>query len=300
MRLAIGPREALRGYVRVALSRRQALVTEQLLDGAQIHVRVQEMGGVGVAQRVRGGALGDPELEQAPSQNHAHAPVREAAPAGVQEEGLPEQTGAPSGIEVADQRDAGLLGSRHHALLVALPEDPHLAAIAVEVAHVEADGLAHAQSGPVQQVEESAIAKLEPLPASRARRLDQPLAVLGRERRGKPALGLRAGQTLARIAIDRARAHAEAKEAAQGRESAVAGRRQVHAVESREIRAKRQRIGAVESAGAATLVGVGKALDLARVGAHGVWRQGALDLEVAAEGPQRSAVGPGHGATAPA
>src|SRR5215471_17451527 len=54
MRLVVRLHEPPEVDVRVALGRRQARVPEQLLDGAQIRARAEEMGREGMTERVRG------------------------------------------------------------------------------------------------------------------------------------------------------------------------------------------------------------------------------------------------------
>src|SRR2546429_8685813 len=52
-----GAPEPVRSDVHVALRRVEVLVTEQLLDLAQVRARVQQLGGEHVPKRVRGDAL---------------------------------------------------------------------------------------------------------------------------------------------------------------------------------------------------------------------------------------------------
>ena len=85
----------------IALRGRQALVPQQLLDGAQVHIGIQQMGRVTVAQGVGGCMARDSDPTQPLPQHLADPTVREARAPDVQEQRLPEQPAAWPQLEVA-------------------------------------------------------------------------------------------------------------------------------------------------------------------------------------------------------
>jgi hypothetical protein len=245
-------------------------VPEQLLDRAQVDVGVQQVGRVAVAQRVRARVSADARAEQPLSQQGADAPVREAAAAPVQEERLRQDAGPPARLQVGDERGVRLGRNRDHALLVSLAAHLQLAAVGIEVAHVEPHQLAHAQAGAVEQVEQRAVAPLERGAALRIFELDQAIAVLRGERRGEPPLRLGSGQALGGIALHVAGPLAEPVEGPQGGQAPVARRGAVHAVEAGQVGAQGEGIQAVEATTAPALLAPGQPRHLRGVGAQRV------------------------------
>src|SRR5947207_5767910 len=132
MGLPIGGLEASRRHVRVDLRRREVLVTEELLDDAQVGAAVEQMRGERVPQRVR---------RHADRQTGAHAqaiePVAQPAhaerSATVVEEDLDRrrlvtvmalQEDLPTVLEIRAQRPPGRPPEEPDALLAALADDP--------------------------------------------------------------------------------------------------------------------------------------------------------------------------------
>src|SRR6476619_8175107 len=102
MGVAIGGCEAPRRDVRIDLGRRQVLVTEQLLDDAQVGATVEEMRRERVPQRVRRDALGETGGAAQPIEPVAQAPDAEWSTSMVQEDGGRQRPGR--GPPVDEQR----------------------------------------------------------------------------------------------------------------------------------------------------------------------------------------------------
>ena len=137
---------------------------QQLLDVAQICAHVEEMCGVAVTQPMGMHVIGDVGAPRARDQHAAHLAIshprrsrRSAAQAD--EERLRQHAGPASQIEPNTQRVACGGRQRNDAFLAALAANPHVTAHEIEIAHVEADQLADAQTAAVEQLDERALAR---------------------------------------------------------------------------------------------------------------------------------------------
>src|SRR5438128_1994820 len=83
VRLVVGFHQSAEVDVRVALRRREARMTEQLLDGAQIGARAEQVGREGVPERVRSRFVGASRREHVTLHVARDASRREPAAAGV-------------------------------------------------------------------------------------------------------------------------------------------------------------------------------------------------------------------------
>src|SRR5690242_21397141 len=86
MRLVVRLHEATEIDVRVALRRREARMSEELLDGAQVGAGAEEMGRERVAERVRRRLRGRAADEDVALHQARDAPAGEPAAAGIAED----------------------------------------------------------------------------------------------------------------------------------------------------------------------------------------------------------------------
>jgi hypothetical protein len=166
--------------MRVELGRAEVGVAEHLLDAAQVGPAFEEVRRERVAEQVRVDALGlESGAFREASEDQERTRARQSASLGVEEE-----LRTVSSVEVraavrqvAAQRVRGVTSDRDDPLLAALAGAGDEAALEVDIRLAEPDGLADAQAGAVQQLDERAI----PQRARRRsrRRLDQPLRLGG-------------------------------------------------------------------------------------------------------------------------
>src|SRR5262245_38023437 len=145
--------------VGVALRRREARVAEELLDGAQVRARAEEMRRERVTERVRrrlrhAAARHDVSLHQA-----RDAPAGQAAAAHVPEDGPVRRrlTGLGARAAIRRERAQRRPADRDDALLPPLAEHADEAALRVDVLPVEAGELADAEPGRVEHLEDRAV-----------------------------------------------------------------------------------------------------------------------------------------------
>src|SRR5262245_7539986 len=191
VRLVIRLHEAPEVDVRVALRGGEARVPEQLLDGAEVGAAAEQVGGEGVAERVRRrlrrrAARGDVALHQA-----GDAAAREPAAARVPEDRprrhrqLRLGAGGAVGVERAQRGTA----DGNDALLPALAEDADGRRLAVDRLPVETRELAHAEARGVEELEHRAVA-LAAQPVG-ARRREETVDLVERQVRGQLPASLR-------------------------------------------------------------------------------------------------------------
>src|SRR5437588_10918376 len=120
-------------------------MAEHLLDAPQIGAALEQVRRERVAEEVWVDALGlEPRLRREPAQDQEGAAARQGAAACVQEELGPMaavEVRAPAG-EVAAHRLSGRATERDDALLPAFAEAADEAAVEIDSAFFEADGLA--------------------------------------------------------------------------------------------------------------------------------------------------------------
>src|SRR5215207_5899754 len=134
MRRLVDRTETLARQVRVDLRGREVGVTEELLHGAEVGAPLEQMGGVGVTERVWMERL--PVGQRMPGDDPARVAGGEATAPGVEEHGvgrraLGHQLRSTVG-EVPAQRRLRRLTERDAALLRALAEDREEPAFRVE------------------------------------------------------------------------------------------------------------------------------------------------------------------------
>src|SRR6266481_3448755 len=234
VRAVIGVHQPAEVDVRVALRGGEARVTEQLLDGAQVGARPEEVGREGVAERVGRRLGGRAAREHVGLHEAPHAPRGQPPAARVQEDRAVRdretrlgRAGAVGG-EGAERRPP----DRHDPLLASLAEDAEQAGVLVHVLPVEADELAHAQPRGVEHLEERAAA--QPGERVAARRGEQPVDVVERQVRGQLAARLRRGDAEGRVGGEPPPVGEEAEEPAHRGELARDRRALGRAVEGAE------------------------------------------------------------------
>ena len=238
VRAIVGFDQSLGGDGGVLLRRRQARVPEQLLDLAQVGAHVEQVCRIAVTQAVRMHVAGDPAAARAARDDAPHvarpepARRRRAAPQRREERLRQDPRRAPRS-DPGRERLARRGGQRHHALLAALAGHPHVAAVQIEIAHVERRQLGDAQPGAIQQLEQRAVAQLDRGGTGRDA-VDQAHALVdgqrarqapGQARRRHPGGGVERAAPLA---------HQEAEERPQRGELAAERRRTAAAVQARE------------------------------------------------------------------
>ena len=171
----------------VDLRRADALVPEQLLDGAQVAAALDEVRGERVAQRVRADPVGQAVRRGVAADDVEHALPRDAPAAVVQHQRvalwrLAEKRAAPH--QVARDGLGGGPAARHDALAAALAETADEPGLTIDVLGTQADELRHAQAGAIEQLQRGAVAQAE---RRRVGRLDQADRLVGGQRPGNAA-----------------------------------------------------------------------------------------------------------------
>ncbi len=150
-------------------------MAEHLLHGAQVGASLEQMGRKRVAQEMGVDALRvEPRALGELAEDQEGSGPRQGAALRIEEELGPVaaiEVRPPAG-EIAAQSLGRLASERHHAFLLALAERPHQAVVEVDASAVEADRLADAETGAVEQLDESPVAERARRDAGR--RLDQP------------------------------------------------------------------------------------------------------------------------------
>ena len=124
----------------------------------------------------------------------------------------------PAPAEVAAERVGGATPQRDDPFLAALADRAHEPLLEVDAAALEPDGLAHAEPGAVQQLDERSVAQVA---RGRARGgLDQALGLARRERSRQAAGALGRGDVRSRILLGGSDQHAMAEERARRGEPA--------------------------------------------------------------------------------
>src|SRR5436190_943556 len=178
VRLLIHLLEPLDARVGVDLGRGDRRVAEQVLHGAEIGARIEQMRSEGVAQRVDGETRVLVDLVEEPRDDllhHAHADALSGARQEIRP-ALDSRAGAAPVAEevvalrlVVAQGEHGVIAYRHDALLPALPPHLHLLAHQVEIAHAEPLQLGEAHPGRVEELEDGEVAHRGEVAFHRAR-----------------------------------------------------------------------------------------------------------------------------------
>ena len=132
------------------------------------------------------------------------------------------EVGAAAGVVAAERVD-GLAADRDDALLRALADRADEPPLEVDRRAVETDGLAHAEAGAVEQLDERAVAQRARRRAGRG--LDQPLDLAGRERLRQRAPAARQLELGGGVVGARAEQHLVPVEGAERRDAARDRRR---------------------------------------------------------------------------
>jgi len=159
----VGGTEVAGADVRVDLRRDQAFVAEQLLNAADVGAAVQQMRRKTVAEGVRAGTIVEPHLLEMFFEQSANAARSETGTKTIHKDrrtavrrffGRELSLGEP-GLECAQRIGA----ERAEAFFASLAADADDALREIEVAIVEADQFAHAQTGGVERFEDRPITK---------------------------------------------------------------------------------------------------------------------------------------------
>jgi hypothetical protein len=148
--------------MRIELGRPEVRVSQHFLHAAQIRASFEQMRGERVAQEVRVHALRIEAclLRQLPKDEEGSG-ARQRTSLRVQEELRPVsavQIGTSAREVPAEGLDA-FPPERDDPLLVALPDAPNEAAVEIDPAPLEPDGLADAQAGSVENLDERAVSQ---------------------------------------------------------------------------------------------------------------------------------------------
>src|SRR6266536_4345532 len=183
MRLKVEIATAAVGHVRVQLRSRQIGVSEHLLHAAEVGSAFQQVGGERVPEQVGMDPLGlEPGRGREPSEDEERAGARQRPTLGVQEQLGPVAAVQiwPPAREVALKRVYCLPPDRDDSLLVSLSDAADEPLREVDAGLVEPDGLADAQTGAVEQLDQRAVAQIARTRS--ARRLDEPFRLARGER----------------------------------------------------------------------------------------------------------------------
>src|SRR3954466_8293622 len=157
--------------VGVELGRRDVRVPQHLLDRSKVAAAGQQMGGEGMAQRVRAHAAGQAHIGGVALDHLVEALPGERSAAKVHEETrhrtAPHEV-RPAGAQVALGGGRGLTPERNDALLVALPVRAHEGAPQIDVVDVEAHRLRGSQPAAVHHLEQRPVPKLNRIAARHA------------------------------------------------------------------------------------------------------------------------------------
>ena len=167
VRLPIGRPEPRRRHVGVDLRRREALVTEQLLDDAQVRAAVEQVRRERVAQGVGRDAVRQARAPAQPVQPVAQAADAERLAVVVEEDlgrraASPDRSSQerrPAVLEVGGHRGPGRAPEQPDPLLASLAEDANLTASQVERAEVRLGQLADPQARGVGRLDEGPVAQ---------------------------------------------------------------------------------------------------------------------------------------------
>src|SRR5690606_12193220 len=212
----------LGGHVRVDLRRRQVLVTEELLDEAQVRAAIEEVGREAVPEGVRRGLLAQPGDLDVLVEDLSNASRREAIAEAIQEERvgifLVDPRHLRADLDETLDRRQGEASDRHDPLASALAARLDHLGREIDVADVERGELAHAQPGRVERLEDRAVTdRLERIALWR---VEQALDLVGRQEVRELLLDLRRLDVLHRIGLQVALANEELVEAPDRRELA--------------------------------------------------------------------------------
>ena len=193
--VVVGALLALR-QVRVHLRGRERLVAKELLHRAQVRTVVQQVRRERVADGVRADVGVEADLHEILGDLAAHRAAREARTVLVHEErriGARDESSSAhlcvEHVEVVAQALQRVRAQRHEALAAALATDHDALVRLVQVATVDGDDLAHADTRRVERLEDRAVARAQQVAV--VGRREQALDLVHGDRLGKPARLLR-------------------------------------------------------------------------------------------------------------
>lgn len=274
-------------------------MTEQFLDFSQICPHIEKVGRIAVAQAMGMHSIAQTARPATTLQASPHISRREAPDVGVivspkdDEERFGENPGATTSIEPERQGEPRLFGNRNDSLLVALAHDPHLAAMQIDIPHIQRREFSHANARPVEQLHDGAVAQPgQALPRlfraftpGRGVDIGQRKAIVHREGPGGVFGQFRRRNARGGIQRDLLLPLKEAEERANTRESAPQGGSAALAVKRGKPIPHSVGIDAVGSG--LRPQGIGEQTDIGQIGTAGMGRERALDPQVAIEIPYR-------------
>jgi len=156
----VSPGQFLQPEMSVALGRAETRMSQQFLDGPQVHAAVEQVGGEAVAQRVGAHPRPHGRRFEGSAQQGPHTGGRETAAPLVQEDRgagrqrLGRQEGRTEGeIGIEDPGRLGVVG--HHAFLPPLAQDAQGALIRDEILKIQPHQLGDAQPRRVEQLQQA-------------------------------------------------------------------------------------------------------------------------------------------------
>ena len=160
MGLRVGLAQPLHGDMRVELGGRQAGMTEELLDAAQVRPALEEVRRGGVPQAVWADVRCTRHGRDPAVDDLADGALVEASTSGPEQQGRPAGRSGqlpPAVAEPLLERTLSGLAVRDGALLVALAQDADHAPRTVDVIEIEADELGDPNAGGVEQFHDQTI-----------------------------------------------------------------------------------------------------------------------------------------------
>jgi len=279
-------------------------VPEEFLDGAKIRPHVEQVGGIAVSQPVgvnpvhHTGPLGTRPQDPTHVAGIETAGLLPLLRAKRGKERLGQDTRTPSLIQVLAECIAGGCGQGHDPLLSALPPDPHVTSVKVDVPHVQRHQLTDPDASPVEQLDQRPIPKRpatgpNPRPDGGVRTgsgilcqsLREDVAIVDRQGVRQPLGGAGRGDADTGIGLALAFPHQEAEEAAQGSQLSPQGRRSLGSVAVGQKPAH-----VFDSDRVRTRLGpdrLGELANIRKVGPSRVRRQIAFSAQVELEGEDR-------------
>lgn len=163
VRLLVSLPQPPRADVRINLRRRQAFVSQQFLDAAEVRSAVEEVGGEAVPERVRGGDSIETRHLEVLLQHAADTARCQPFAEAIQKQGegfIARQLRVRyPPLQPMTQSAGGVAADGGDPLLASLTEHPHNVRVPVPVRHVERNQLRHPQPARIHRLQHRSIAQ---------------------------------------------------------------------------------------------------------------------------------------------